>query len=248
MIRRDQEPYVLSPPLALEFTAMHQNRRQWLRCLTAAGAVGGSGMFASAAAPSGTGPAADMSPKEALDFLGAGNARFATGRSAAPNRDIERLRQVAPQQTPFAAFLGCADSRVPIEIVFDQGFGDLFVTRIAGNVAATENIASLEFATQVLGVKVLYVLGHTSCGAVAAAAKAEPVPGQISALFQHIRPAVRAAHGDVAAAIRENVKFQAQTLVEASTVISSLVSSGKVVVAGGIFDLESGRVEPVDLA
>lgn len=227
---------------------MHQNRRQWLACMTAAGAVGGSGLIASAAAASAAGPAADMSPKEALEFLGAGNARFTAGRSAAPHRDIERLREVAPRQTPFAAFLGCADSRVPIEIVFDQGFGDLFVTRIAGNVAATENIASLEFATQVLGVKVLYVLGHTSCGAVAAAAKAEPVPGQISALFQHIRPAVRAAKGDVAAAVRENVKIQAQTLVEASTVISSLVSSGKVVVAGGIFDLESGRVEPVDLA
>ncbi len=88
------------------------------------------------------------------------------------------------------------------------------------------------------------------CGAVAfaAAAKAEPVPGQISALFQHIRPAVRAAKGDIAAAIRENVKLQAQTLVEASTVISSLVSAGKVLVAGGIFDLQTGRVEPVQLA
>ncbi|MBU6308343.1 MAG: hypothetical protein KJS77_01200 [Planctomycetes bacterium] len=136
---------------------------------------------------------------------------------------------------------------MPIEIVFDQGFGDLFVTRIAGNVAATENIASLEFATQVLGAKVVYVLGHTSCGAVAAAARAEPVPGQISALFQHIRPAVRAAQGDPVAAVRENVRIQAQTLVEASTVIASLVAAGKVLVAGGVFDLETGRVEPVEL-
>jgi carbonic anhydrase len=188
-----------------------------------------------------------MSPRQALDLLAQGNARFATGRSAEPNRDIERLRAVAPRQTPFAAFLGCADSRVPIEIVFDQGFGDLFVTRIAGNVAATENIASLEFATQVLGAKVLYVLGHTSCGAVAAAVKAEPVPGQISALFQHIRPAVRAAKGDVDAAVRENVRIQAQTLTEASTVIASLVATGKVVVAGGIFDLQTGKVEAVEL-
>ncbi|MEX0670757.1 MAG: carbonic anhydrase [Pirellulales bacterium] len=188
-----------------------------------------------------------MTPQQALDFLEGGNARFVAGKSAAPNRDIERLREVAPRQTPFAAFLGCADSRVPIEIVFDQGFGDLFVTRIAGNVAATENIASLEFATHVLGAKVLYVLGHTSCGAVAAAAKGEPVPGQISALFQHIRPAIRMARGDVAAAIRENVRIQAQTLVEASTVISALVSAGKVLVAGGIFDLQTGKVEPIDL-
>jgi carbonic anhydrase len=186
-------------------------------------------------------------PKAALVRLEEGNERFVAGQSEAPNRDIARLREVAPRQTPFAAFLGCADSRVPIEIVFDQGFGDLFVTRIAGNVAATENIASLEFATEVLGTQVVYVLGHTSCGAVTAAAKADPVPGQISALFQHIRPAIRAAKGDPVAAVRENVRIQAQTLIEASTVISSLVNAGKVVVAGGIFDLATGRVEPVPL-
>ena len=198
--------------------------------------------------PAGAGPSPrDMSPREALEFLQAGNLRFVAGESAAPNRDLRRLQQVAPRQAPFAAFLGCADSRVPIEIVFDQGFGDLFVTRIAGNVAATENIASLEFGTQVLGAKVLYVLGHTSCGAIAAAATAQPVPGQISALFQHLRPAIRAAHGDPVAAVRENVRVQAQTLVEASTVIASLVAAGQVQVAGGIFDLETGKVEPVAL-
>ncbi len=223
------------------------SRRRWLAGMVAGGIVASWHTGSASHAQSAQSPAEGMSPAQALDFLHAGNARFVAGKSAAPNRDIERLRQVAPRQTPFAAFLGCADSRVPIEIVFDQGFGDLFVSRIAGNVAATENIASLEFATQVLGAKVLYVLGHTSCGAVAAAAKAEPVPGQISALFQHIRPAVRAAKGDVEAAIRENVKLQAQTLVEASTVISSLVSAGKVLVAGGIFDLQTGRVEPVRL-
>ena len=223
------------------------NRRHWLAGVAASGVVAARSSWAAASGLE-RAPATDMSPLEALDFLREGNTRFVAGRSAAPNRDIERLREVAPRQTPFAAFLGCADSRVPIEIVFDQGFGDLFVTRIAGNVAATENIASLEFATEVLGVKVVYVLGHTSCGAVAAAAKAAPVPGQISALFQHIRPAVRAAKGDVAAAIRENVRLQAQTLVEGSTVISSLVSSGKVTVAGGVFDLQTGRVEDVDLA
>jgi carbonic anhydrase len=157
------------------------------------------------------------------------------------------LREVAPKQMPFAAFLGCADSRVPIEIVFDQGFGDLFVARIAGNVASTENIASLEFATHVLGASVLFVLGHTSCGAVAAAAKRDPVPGQISSLFQLIRPAVRAARGNVEQAIRENVKVQMTTLVEASTVISMLVAQRKLIVAGGVFDLTTGRVEPVEL-
>lgn len=222
-------------------------RRTWVGAAVAAG--GGAALrtavpasaFAAEVDPIG------LDPRAALDFLSAGNARFVAGETLAPNRDIGRLREVAPRQAPFAAFLGCADSRVPIEIVFDQGFGDLFVTRIAGTVAATENIASLEFATHVLGAKVLYVLGHTSCGAVAAAVKAEPVPGQISALFQHIRPAVRAAKGDVTAAIRENVRVQAQTLVEASPVIATLVKDGKVLVAGGVFDLTSGRVDPVDL-
>lgn len=222
-------------------------RRRWLGGMVAGSLVASWETGPAAVAHAAQSPAAGMTPRQALEFLEAGNARFVAGNSAAPNRDIERLREVAPRQTPFAAFLGCADSRVPIEIVFDQGFGDLFVTRIAGNVAATENIASLEFATQVLGAKVLYVLGHTSCGAVAAAAKAEPVPGQISALFQHIRPAVRAANGNVNAAIRENVRLQAQTLVEASTVISSLVAAGKVLVAGGIFDLHTGRVDAVDI-
>lgn len=223
-------------------------RRSWMEGLMATGGV--AALWAAVPSPAfgvDVNPIA-LDPRAALDFLHAGNRRFVAGETLAPNRDIKRLREVAPRQAPFAAFLGCADSRVPIEIVFDQGFGDLFVTRIAGNVAATENIASLEFATQVLGAKVLYVLGHTSCGAVAAAVKAEPVPGQISALFQHIRPAVRAAKGDVDAAVRENVRIQAQTLTEASTVIASLVAAGKVVVAGGIFDLQTGKVESVELA
>lgn len=124
-----------------------------------------------------------LDPAAALEFLYEGNRRFAAGSSLEPNRNLSRLREIADVQTPFAAFLGCADSRVPVEIIFDQGFGDLFVTRIAGNVATSENIGSLEFGTQVLGAKVLFVLGHTNCGAVAATTKREPVPGQISSLF-----------------------------------------------------------------
>lgn len=221
-------------------------RRQWLG-MAMAGTVTASAGLARSSIGRFEAFDHDTSPRQALDALYAGNRRFAAGESTAPHRDIPRLREVAPKQTPFAAFLGCADSRVPIEIVFDQGFGDVFVSRIAGNVACTENIASLEFAVEVLGAKVVYVLGHTSCGAVAAAAEAAPVPGQISALFQLIRPAVRAARGDAAAAIRENVRLQAHTLMEASTVISSRVAHGDVIVAGGIFDLTTGSVESVDL-
>lgn len=185
-------------------------------------------------------------PAEWLEQLYVGNRRFAAGKSKA-NRDLNRVREVAHQQKPFAAFLGCADSRVPIEIVFDQGFGDLFVTRIAGNVASSENIGSLEFGTQILGAKVLYVLGHTECGAVTATMKGTDVPGQISGLFQYIRPAVKAAGGDLYKAICENVRNQAILLAEASPVISKMVQRKELIVAGGIYDLATGIVTAVDL-
>ncbi len=187
-------------------------------------------------------------PMEALQKLIDGNRRFAQGMSMASNRDIDRVREVAKEQKPFAAFLGCADSRVPIEIVFDQGFGDLFVTRIAGNVASSENIGSLEFGTQILGAKVLYVLGHTECGAVTATMKGTDVPGQISGLFQHIRPAVKAAQGDLNKAIIENVRNQAILLAEASPVISKMIQRKELIVAGGIYDLATGIVTEVDVS
>ncbi len=186
-------------------------------------------------------------PDEALAALYAGNRRFAAGKSLAAHRDMDRVKAIAPKQTPFAAFLGCADSRVPIEMVFDQGFGDLFVTRIAGNVATSENVGSLEFGTLLLGAKVLYVLGHTSCGAVAATLQGAEVPGQISGLFQHIRPAVRVAKGNLDIAVEANVRNQAQVLAESSPVIGRLVRDGKLKVAGGVYDLASGIVKPVVL-
>lgn len=180
-------------------------RRGLLR-LAAAGLTFGVPALVGCATPASTpqrpaGPSVDPSaasgpsgsPDQALAELFAGNVRFSEGRALAPHRNLARLAEVAPKQTPFAAFLGCADSRVPIEIVFDQGFGDIFVTRIAGNVADPTVIGSLEFGTLVLGAKVLFVLGHTSCGAVSATAKGEAVPGQISTLYQHIRPAVKAS-------------------------------------------------------
>ncbi len=187
------------------------------------------------------------SPDEALEWLREGNRRFVDGQASGPRRDSARLREIAPRQAPFAAFLGCADSRVPVELIFDQGFGDLFVVRLAGNIATPEVIASLEFGVAFLGAKVLYVLGHSSCGAVAATIQAEPVPGQISTLFQHIRPAIRAANGDLEASIRENVRSQASLLAEASPLIAGLIRQGKVKVVGGVFDLGTGVVEPVEV-
>ena len=191
---------------------------------------------------------APETPEEAMKLLIDGNRRFAEGKTISSNRDMSRVREVANGQKPFAAFLGCADSRVPIEIVFDQGFGDLFVTRIAGNVASSENIGSLEFGTKILGAKVLYVLGHTRCGAVSATMKGDEVPGQISGLFQHIRPAVKAANGDLDRAISENVRNQAVLLAEASPTISRLIQRKELIVAGGVYDLSSGLVTAVDVA
>lgn len=186
-------------------------------------------------------------PAEAFAALNEGNRRFVAGKTIAPHRDFARLREIAPKQAPFAAFLGCADSRVPVEIVFDQGFGDVFVSRIAGNIAVAEQIASLEFGTAVLGAKVLYVLGHTACGAVSATMAGTDVPGQISALYYHIRPAVRVANGNLDKAIIENVRNQAMALRDGSTVINKLVKEGKLMVVGGVYDLNTGKVTPVEL-
>jgi len=191
---------------------------------------------------------APITPKEALAALYEGNARFVGGHITAPNRNMERLKEVASGQKPFAAFLGCADSRVPVEIVFDQGFGDVFVTRIAGNVADPAIIGSLEFGVEVLGAQVLYVLGHSKCGAVSATLKGDAVPGQISTLYQHIRRAAKESKGDLAVAIRRNVEIQAEILSEASPVIASRIADGRLIMAGGIYDLETGKVTPITLS
>lgn len=212
-------------------------RRRWL-------ALGGAALWGTAAA-AGEVPM-PKTPQEAVEFLYAGNRRFVEGRSLSIHQDMRRVKEIAARQAPFAAFLGCADSRVPIEFVFDQGFGDLFVTRIAGNIASSENIGSLEFGTRILGAKVVFVLGHSACGAVAATLQGAEQPGQISGLFQHIRPAIKAAAGDLAAAVRLNVRNQAQILAEASPVIAKMIKAGELLVAGGVYDLQTGIVTPVD--
>jgi carbonic anhydrase len=227
-----------------------QTRRDWFRASLAGGALAATATLSSrqlAMANEGEPIPANATPKEVLAALYEGNARFVSGDMTSPHRNMKRLKEIAGHQTPFAAFLGCADSRVPIEMIFDQGFGDLFVNRVAGNIATSEHIGSLEFGVKVLGAKVLYVLGHTACGAVKATMERMPVPGQISSLFQHIRPAVRVAGGDLEVAVRENVRMQAQIVAESSPVIVSMVKAGEVVVAGGVYDLASGKVTPVEV-
>ena len=135
-----------------------------------------------------------LTPDEALKAMMDGNERYVAGQLESLNEDLSILKaKTAEKQEPFAAVLSCADSRVPVEFVFDQSIGHLFVVRVAGNVTTPEVTASLEYGVAVLGTKVLMVLGHSNCGAVKAAIEGKEVPGQISALYAPIRPAVDAA-------------------------------------------------------
>src|SRR5665213_2409466 len=132
------------------------------------------------------------------------------------------------KQEPFAAILACADSRLPVELIFDQSIGHLFVARVAGNMMTPEIIGSLEYGVAVLGTKAILVLGHAKCGAISAAMKGQEVPGQISVLYQHMMPAIKDIHEDVAAAVKANALFQAQLLRESSTVIAKAMKEGSV--------------------
>ncbi len=184
-----------------------------------------------------------MNPAEAMQELLAGNQRFAENRLSSIEQDLSILKlRTVDRQEPFAAVLACADSRVPVELVFDQTIGQIFVTRVAGSIATPEILASLEYAVAVLGVKAILVLGHTSCGAVTAAIKGDAVPGQISILFKHLQPAVEQSGGQLDKAIQRNVNLQAELLRNSSTVIGEAVARKKLVVESGIYDLGSGKV------
>jgi len=189
-----------------------------------------------------------LTPDEALAKLLDGNQRFIAQRRENPNQAIARLAEVAQVQAPFAAILSCADSRVVPEITFDQGIGDIFVARIAGNIAATEEVASEEFAVGVLGVSVLMVLGHERCGAVEAAISRDPLPGVLESLVASIYPAVEASEGEpgdrLTNAIKANVRLQVQRLLT-SSVIANAVEAGSLKVVGAYYDLDSGEVSLV---
>jgi carbonic anhydrase len=219
-------------------------RRNFLRGSFAAAACSLAGSTAQLLAPlpaSAKGPSSR--PDSALQELLGGNRRYRDGRLTACSADLATLRrQTLGKQAPFAAILGCADSRVPVELVFDQSIGRLFVTRVAGNLASAEIIASLEYGVAALGTKLIMVLGHAHCGAVEATLKAEEVPGMISALYPHIQPAVDKSGGDLEKAIKMNAALQAQTLRQASPVIAKAVKAGEVEVLAAYYDLASGRV------
>jgi carbonic anhydrase len=223
--------------------------------------VGGAGLTATAAASSLLGdaqqtvaaqPAAaqekpqSVSPDAALKRLLEGNKRFIGGKRQSPNQSRLRLQETAVAQYPFASILGCADSRVPAEIVFDQGLGDLFVVRLAGNVVSPTAIGSLEFATAVLGSQLIIVLGHERCGAVQAAIKGELLPGRVGTFVEDIKPAVTRVKnkpGDaVHNAVLANVRYQVELLQGTSSMLIPLIQEGKLKIVGGLYDLDTGEV------
>jgi carbonic anhydrase len=199
-------------------------------------------------------PASERDPKNspdaALNELIAGNRRFTSGRTMSHRRDLLILQKMMEKQEPFAAILSCADSRVPVEVVFDQTIGQLFVTRVAGNMVTPEILASLEYAAAVLGTHTILVMGHSRCGAVSAAIQAgnagPSVPGQIGALFPYLEAAVKQAAPDVDATVRANALHQAANLRQSSPLLSGLVEEGKLKIAAGFFDLGSGTVTLLD--
>lgn len=217
-----------------------------------AGAVGAgvlsAGLHTQIAAPDRADAATsteDLTPDQALQRLVEGNQRFVANKRQNPNQSLTRLEEVAQEQSPFASILGCADSRVPAEIVFDQGLGDLFVCRVAGNVATPEEIGSLEFGSAVLGTKVILVLGHERCGAVGATLKGAQVPGQIASLLDAIQPAVAQANGQTGDRLentcKANVLLQIDRL-KASPVLSQLIQNNNLKIVGGYYDLDTGII------
>ena len=194
---------------------------------------------------------ASLTPMEVVQLLKDGNERFVEDRPL--ERDfLGQVRQTAGGQYPMAAVLGCIDSRVPHEIVFDKGVGDIFSARVAGNFVNTDILGSLEFATAVAGSKVVVVLGHTECGAVKGACDNVEL-GNLTATLANIAPAVYAvgdiegprssANADfVHAVAHENVEMTVRNMVERSPIMHGLVEEGKLVVIGAMHDVSTGEV------
>ena len=187
-------------------------------------------------------------PRIGLKKLVGGNRRFVEGKSIKPRQDAQTIKKLEKGQKPFATIVGCSDSRVPNEMVFDQGLGDLFIIRTAGQVSAAASYGSMEFATLKLGTKLILVLGHTDCGAVAAAVeRPENVPGHIVTLINEIKPAVaKCAHlpgNKVNNAVRQNVIDQVSNLRDLEPILHKKYIDGEILIVGAIYDIHTGNVE-----
>lgn len=181
-----------------------------------------------------------------LAELKTGNGRHVAHRYQHPHETVDRMRQLVSGQHPHAEILSCSDSRVPPEIVFDQGLGDLFTVRVAGNVATDTELGSLEYGAEHLHIPLIVVLGHESCGAVTAAVQGGPPEGHIATLVNLIKPAVeksRSMSGDpVANAVRANVELVVKQLRTSTPILSELVAHGKLRIVGAVYSIETGAV------
>lgn len=192
--------------------------------------------------------AAGPDPDQELKALLAGNKRFVAGRATHPHQTLARLRELAKGQHPAAIILSCADSRVAPELLFDQGLGDLFIVRVAGNVLNDENLGSIEYAVEHLGARLIVVLGHERCGAVSAAVQGGKPEGHVGKLVEDLLPAVAAAKGKPGDAaensMRANVVRMLSLLADDET-LGPAIKKGRVKIAGARYDLGNGRVELV---
>ena len=224
-------------------------RSQFVSWLIAVSLVGGS-QFARAADPAHP-EQPTVAPAEAIAKLKEGNARYTSGNLQHPGQTTERRAELTKSQHPFAIILCCSDSRVPPEIVFDEGLGDLFIVRVAGNVLNDEGLGSIEYGVEILGARFIVVLGHQSCGAVDAAMKTVAAkgkaPGHIQSLVTAIKPVVDSTpKGDLDTMIKANVKHVADALRSSTPILKARVESGDVQVIGGYYTLDTGAVTFLD--
>jgi carbonic anhydrase len=202
---------------------------------------------------------AGVAPGQALKLIQEGNERFVSGKVQRPRQDAARRQETASGQKPHTIVLSCADSRVPPEVLFDQGIGDLFVVRVAGNILGAATVASMEYAVEHLGARLILVMGHDSCGAVKAALqtpKGESAgSADLDSLVASIRPGISEFKASVVdqdkrviAPVKKNVSYVAKDLLRRSKILRGAVEEGKIAVAQGIYMLDSGKVEFWDVA
>jgi carbonic anhydrase len=192
-----------------------------------------------------------MTPQDALQRLLDGNKRFTADQNA--SRDLlQQVEETSGGQFPFAAVLGCIDSRVPVEVVFDQGVGDIFSARVAGNIVNEDILGSLEYACKVAGSKLILVLGHTKCGAVTAACNNVEL-GNITALLSKIKPAVdivikedaEVNDSSIEQVSLQNIKQSIANLHNQSPILKEMVEKGEILIKGAVYDVASGKVSLV---
>lgn len=192
-------------------------------------------------------PAAQVTASSALERLKAGNQRYVAGKLHHPHQDPQRRAQLATGQQPIATILGCSDSRTAPEILFDQGLGDLFVVRVAGNVVNEQGLGSIEYGVEHLGTHLVIVLAHEHCGAVKAtqetmAAKAE-APGHIGSLVEAIKPALEATAGqDLEAAAKMNARLVARAVRSSPPVLKAQAQAGEITVVPAYYNMDTGEV------